>query len=262
MKPLFGGKKKKKTKEKPTPSSVRLPISPLDQIVDPAALAEAEDIIRRTAEGKINLVESLKLLVLAMVHHEIDHEAALRAMHRAAKEFFKTSQYGMLVQAMKHLADEVQWSADLDTLAIEHLRKMVTGEEHMIKVTKDNDGSEQLEVCALPAKDRIAAFREMRNWRSDKLDFSMSVIKIFTEIERFQRYIDMMDELVQASVYGPRELESKINELPAEDRRDMAILIKWLVKSKNVDTEGMMVYLEQINAASNISEPDSARDSG
>jgi len=244
--PLFGKSRKKKTSKnnKPTSKAVRLPISPLDQLVDPEALSEAEDILRRAAEGRINLVESLKLLVMAMVHHEIDHEAALRAMHQAAKEFFKTSQYGMLVQAMKHLADEVQWSADLDTLAIEHLRKMVTGEEHMIRVEKDGEGGEQIEVCALPAKDRIAAFREIRNWRKDKIDFAMEVIKIFHEIERFQRYIDMMDELVQASVTGPRELEIKIKALPAEDRRDMAILIRWMVKAKNVDTDGMMVYLE------------------
>jgi hypothetical protein len=244
---LFGGKdkdKKKKKKGKPDARKVRLPISPLDQLVDPEALVEAEDIIRRAAEGKINLVESLKLLVLAMVSHEIDHKEALRAMHRAAKEFFQTSQYGMMVQAMKHLADEVQWSADLDTLAIDHLRKMVTGEEMMITFEKDEEGKEEMQVCSMPPKDRIAAFREIRNWRKDKLDFALTVIKLFAEIERFQRYIQMMDELVQASISGPRELESKIKALPPEDRRDVAILVRWMVKAKNVDTEGLMVYLK------------------
>ena len=240
--------KKSKDKNKPDPKAVRLPISPLDQIVDPKALAEAEDIIKRAATGKINLNESLRLLVMAMVSHEIDHTEALRAMHRAAKEFFKTSQYGMMVQAMKHLADEVVWSADLDTLAVEHLRKMVTGEEKTIGFEDTEGGGKEMVVVDMQPKDRIAAFRELRAWRKDKVDFSIVVIKMFAEIERFQRYIDMMDELVQANIAGPDVLNDKINALPPDDRRDMAILIRWIVKAKDVDTDGMIVHLEKLDA--------------
>ena len=240
---MFGRKKKG---VKPKKDQVALPLGPLDDLADPKALKEADDIIKRSYEGTINIDESLRLLVTAMINHSVDPDEALRAVHRAVKKFVQTTQYSMLVQAIKHISDDVRFSNQLDTLGQEVLVKIVSGEEKMVVVEKDKKtGKERMVVCTIPPKDRIAAYRELRAWRKDKLDYAMEVLKIFYELERLEKFIHTMDELVEAGIAGSSVLKDKIKELAPEDRRDVSILIRWIMKSRDIDVEGMIVALEK-----------------
>ena len=193
-------------------------------IEDHLAQKQIEMIMHRLDTSGVSLEDSVALMVRAMVDASIDFSQVRRAFKQTMAHIGDRMEILMVAQATKYLAAEVESAKMLDTL-----------QEELVDLVR---------TPALDPRVKVSAFNALVKWTESKRDFSFKTAKLLQDTKLVDRVADIFQNFVRMAEEGDTGWESLLDGMPPEERRDMALIVKWMVRAEGIDFEGVAAYLE------------------
>jgi len=208
----------------PTPIPNR---SRLMLVEDTVAQKQIATVIKKLERNEVSLEDSIALWVRAVVDSSIDFVQVRQAFKQAMSHAGDQLEVIMVTQAIKHLGAEVEAGMLLDTL-----------QEDIVDIVR---------TPAMDPRVKVSAFNALVNWRKSRVEYAFTVAKLIQDTKLVDRVTDIFQNFVRLAESGSSEWEPMLSGLPTEERRDMALVVKWMLKAEGLDFQGIATYLENTN---------------
>lgn len=230
--PPSQGKKTQPPKAKPKQSKqpdAKLKIcetpSRLLDINDRRAQREMRSIFDRLEAGGVSLEDSVSLMVRAAVDSSITPDMMQKAFRSACQDMTSYIEMLMTQQAMSHVAAEADMTRRLD-MAAERLFSIIESEH-------------------TEPSNKVSAFNALVRWRKDRTEYPFLVAKLIQDTSLVDRVASIFQRFVEMGKSGDSQWEKLLEDIPAKERQDMALLVRWMTKAQGLDLETVQAKLEE-----------------